>query len=542
LPISLTLFLYKLCIIKIDFIQEKIMEPFKQLNKREKFSNFCQYLFIALLPIIGLISISTYAFVYLKNDFDFVSKEIDGLQVIMQVHESVFKFQKLRGLSSIVNCGCEKKDMQVSDAIRSLKTELSQDLQELQKLIESKQSSQLQGQLLSYIKTLDPQNDPTDFKSVTALIYELLHFSSKIAYECNLKLEPELETYVMVDNVVSLLPKIIEYNGQIRAASSSIANKSLTQSQEEHIRMQISKIEEKLDALRFNYSMLSSYNVYTELEKNYQTMLDAQKEIIHIVEKELLDKQSIEIEGLNIYAMISKNINLIIELQRSNAECLKQELIKRYYFQKKLLNILFVITAFSLLFTLYVYYYFYQTNKRFIDTIEKLSITDAMTHLYNRRYFDLIIEQQLKLLSRHKESFAFMLLDIDFFKQYNDHYGHQAGDEALKKVAKCLSQSLRRESDMAFRLGGEEFGVVAVDVDETQALALANKIKELIANEQIAHEKSSVNPYLTISIGVIVVSHETPWDVNEVYRSADKALYEAKEQGRDRISLFHTVR
>jgi diguanylate cyclase (GGDEF)-like protein len=280
--------------------------------------------------------------------------------------------------------------------------------------------------------------------------------------------------------------------------------------------------------------------VYAQLAKNYQNMLDAQDEIIHIVRNRLLHKESVEIDGLNIYLLITNNIDLIIELYRSNAKYLQKELQEKYDGTKTLLNALFVVSVFSLLFILYVYYYFYQTNKRFIDTIENLSITDGMTHLYNRRYFDLIIEQQLKLLHRHKESFAFMLLDIDFFKQYNDTYGHQAGDEALKKVAECLESSLHRESDMAFRLGGEEFGVVAVDMDEHQALELAQKMRGLITSAQIPHKSSSVSPYLSVSIGVIVVSHTMAWDVNKVYRSADKALYDAKNKGRNRVSLYQT--
>jgi len=516
------------------------MQAFKQLNKREKFTNFCLYVFIAFLPIIGLISISTYAFLYLKEDFDFVSKELDGLHVITQVQESVFKFQRLRGLSSIVNCACHNTNTKISNDILKLKQEISQDLLTLTKRIGSKKSSQLQKKLLSYLEGLDPQNDSTDFKSLNETIYELLHFSSKISYECNLKLEPHLESYILAENVVSLLPNIIEYNGQIRAVSSAIENKRLTQEQKEHIRMQISKIEDHLDLLRFHYSMLSSFHVYAQLEENYQAMLDAQDEIIHIVVNEFLQNESVEIEGLNIYMLITKNIDLIIKLYRSNANHLQKELQEKYNVTKTLLNALFAVGLFSLFFILYVYYYFYQTNKSFIDTIEKLSITDGMTQLYNRRYFDLIIEQQLKLLHRHRESFAFMLLDIDFFKQYNDTYGHQAGDEALKKVAECLESSLHRESDMAFRLGGEEFGVVAVDMDEHQALELAQKIRGLITSAHIPHKSSSVSPYLSVSIGVIVVSHTMAWDVNKVYRSADKALYDAKNKGRNRVSLYQT--
>ncbi|MDY0122127.1 MAG: hypothetical protein RBR54_09310, partial [Sulfurimonas sp.] len=306
------------------------MQAFEQLNKREKFTNFCFYVFIALLPIIGLISISTYAFIYLKEDLDFVSKELDGLHVITQVQESAFKYQRLRGLSSIASCECQDSNKKIFNDIIKLKQEISQDLLTLTKRIRSKQSSTLQKELLNYLEALDPHNGPTDFESLSKTIYQLLYFSSKISYECNLKLESHLESYIMADNVVSLLPNIIEYNGQIRAVSSAIQNKRLTQEQQEHIHMQLSKLQDHLDLLRFHYSILSSFHVYAQLEKNYQNMLDAQDEIIHIVRNRLLHKESVEINGLNIYLLITNNIDLIIELYRSNAKYLQKELQEKY--------------------------------------------------------------------------------------------------------------------------------------------------------------------------------------------------------------------
>ena len=517
------------------------MHSFKQINQKEKFSSFCQYIFIAMLPIIGIVFLSIYAFLYIKEDYDFVSKELAGLEIITQLQESVFKIQRLRGLSSIASCDCNNTNVKIAQDIEELKNEIAKDIVLLQGLIQSKQSFALQEKLLAYVSSIEIHNDPTTFQALTNRIHDFLYFATKIAYECNLKFEPYLDSYVMVDNVTSLLPKIIEYNGQIRASSSAIQNKRLLATQKEDIKVQLHKIEEQLELLRFNYSMLEPYDVYKELEESYQKMLDAQNEIISIVHQELLEQENIELEGLNIYEIITNNIDRIINLQRMNVAYLHQELLAKYHYKKSLINTLVLVSAFSLLFILYVYYYFYQTNKKYIYTIEKLSITDGMTQLYNRRYFDLIIEQQLKLLHRHKEKFIFMLLDIDFFKQYNDTYGHQAGDEALKKVAACLQSALHRESDMAFRLGGEEFGVLGVAMDEAQALELAQKIRSLIASEQIEHKTSSVSEYLSLSIGVVAVSSKDAWDVNSVYRSADKALYEAKEKGRNRVALFQAT-
>ena len=491
-----------------------------------------------MLPVVGFVFLSVYAFLYIKGDFDFISKELDGLQIITQLHEGVFEIQKLRGLSSIASCKSSNSSEKIAQDIKNVQEKIEQNFAQLQVLLQSKPQSQLQEQILEFIVDLDFKNGSKDFKTLSQIIYELLHFANKVSYACNLRLEPHLDSYVMVDNTVSVLPKVIEYNGQIRASSSAIQNKRLSAGQKDHIKVQMHKIQEQLDLLYFNYSLLVPYEIYQELKQSYEAMINAQSQIIRIVSDQLLVKEKIELEGLNIYEMISKNIDLIIQLQRENVSYLQKELAQRGVYRKALLQILFFVSIFSLFFILYVYYYFYQTNKKYIDTIEKLSITDGMTQLYNRRYFDLIIDQQIKLLHRQKQNFAFMLLDIDFFKQYNDTYGHQAGDEALKKVAECLRRALRRESDMAFRLGGEEFGVVAVDMDQKQVMRLAQKIKKLLAAEKIEHKGSSVSPYLSFSVGVLMVCSKDSWDVNRVYRSADEALYRAKEGGRNKIVFF----
>lgn len=167
--------------------------------------------------------------------------------------------------------------------------------------------------------------------------------------------------------------------------------------------------------------------------------------------------------------------------------------------------------------------------------IEKISITDGLTKLYNRRYFDQMFKQQLSLASRVSRKLVFCLLDIDHFKQYNDTYGHQMGDEALKKVASALKLSLKRETDMVFRLGGEEFGALFFVQKDLDAISTARKVREKIENLKLEHKKNSASPYVTVSMGLYLYKGGRDIKPEHIYKLCDDLLYKAKKKGRNQI-------
>ena len=169
--------------------------------------------------------------------------------------------------------------------------------------------------------------------------------------------------------------------------------------------------------------------------------------------------------------------------------------------------------------------------------LENASYTDSLTNLHNRRYFNFMYEKELKRAKRNKNYITFMMLDIDFFKQYNDTYGHVEGDFALKSVAKVLQDKLRRPSDYVFRLGGEEFGVLLSETDESHSARLAREICDAVRAREIKHAGSKVHKYLTISIGVVCVIADDKIDENVLISRADEMLYRAKESGRDRYII-----
>jgi len=173
--------------------------------------------------------------------------------------------------------------------------------------------------------------------------------------------------------------------------------------------------------------------------------------------------------------------------------------------------------------------------------LENASYTDSLTNLHNRRYFNFIYDRETKRAKRNKTYITFMMLDIDYFKQYNDTYGHVAGDKALKNVAKVLKETLKRPSDYVFRLGGEEFGILLCDTDETNSANLAREICDAVRAKKIKHEASKVNQFLTISIGVVCCIADDALDEDVLITRADEMLYEAKESGRDRYIITSNV-
>jgi len=170
--------------------------------------------------------------------------------------------------------------------------------------------------------------------------------------------------------------------------------------------------------------------------------------------------------------------------------------------------------------------------------IAELSITDELTKLNNRRHFNTVFTNELKKAIRHNQFFTLMILDVDYFKQFNDTYGHFEGDKALVDVSNALRDTLKRPGDYIFRLGGEEFAVIITGINELGVIKLANNIRKSISKLNIKHENSDISDLLTISIGIKIFDpNNDKLDFDTIYKCADEALYEAKQKGRDSIVL-----
>lgn len=170
------------------------------------------------------------------------------------------------------------------------------------------------------------------------------------------------------------------------------------------------------------------------------------------------------------------------------------------------------------------------------NKLAALSITDGLTGIANRRYFDEVLANEWERAKRSGQPLAIALLDVDLFKNYNDHYGHQAGDDCLRIVANAFSANTRRASDLVARYGGEEFAFIWLDVDQSSALGIANAICTTLHDQRHPHELSPFG-VVTASIGVAVSFPRDGGTPETLVKKADEALYEAKKRGRNQAVL-----
>lgn len=167
--------------------------------------------------------------------------------------------------------------------------------------------------------------------------------------------------------------------------------------------------------------------------------------------------------------------------------------------------------------------------------LAKLSQTDSLTGIFNRSVFDSNIRTEWDRCKRHFIPLSLIMIDIDFFKAYNDNYGHQAGDDCLRQIAGELSDCARRSDDTTARYGGEEFAVILPYMGEEGSLKVAEQMRRKVEELKIPHEYSPISKYVTISLGVCTVIPSGKPSVEEFIRGADRALYEAKKGNRNNV-------
>jgi len=171
------------------------------------------------------------------------------------------------------------------------------------------------------------------------------------------------------------------------------------------------------------------------------------------------------------------------------------------------------------------------------DKAERLARTDGLTGLANRQYMDWFLDQEWRRATRAGEAVSVLLLDIDFFKPFNDHYGHQAGDECLRRIGAALQGELKRVGDLVARYGGEELLVVLGQSGVEEARANAARVLEAVRRLGIPHEHSGASSVVTASLGAATMVPRRGTGPAAIIQAADEALYRAKREGRDRFCM-----
>jgi diguanylate cyclase (GGDEF)-like protein len=179
-----------------------------------------------------------------------------------------------------------------------------------------------------------------------------------------------------------------------------------------------------------------------------------------------------------------------------------------------------------------LYQYVQSANRE----LRQLANLDGLTQIANRRRFDEYLNAEWKRLKREQAPLSLILLDVDFFKRYNDAYGHLAGDDCLRQVAGAIKSVVRRPADLAVRYGGEEFAVILPNTDIQGAVCVAEAIRQAVSNLAIPHSQSKVCGYVTVSLGVAGTVANLELSPQHLINAADAALYAAKKEGRDRVA------
>lgn len=167
--------------------------------------------------------------------------------------------------------------------------------------------------------------------------------------------------------------------------------------------------------------------------------------------------------------------------------------------------------------------------------LDQLAYLDGLTEIPNRRRFEEVFHNECLRALRSRCFLSVGMVDVDFFKQYNDHYGHAMGDRALQAIAKILQRSVKRPADLAARYGGEEFVIVIPDTDSRSAMHVAERIRSSVAEIQIPHHYSPIADHITISIGIATVRLNSITKPEVILDTADRNLYQAKQSGRNKV-------
>lgn len=169
------------------------------------------------------------------------------------------------------------------------------------------------------------------------------------------------------------------------------------------------------------------------------------------------------------------------------------------------------------------------------ELLRRMVFVDGLTGVFNRRYFEHYLSSEWLRANRNNTSISLLLVDVDHFKRFNDHYGHLAGDDCLRKVAGALKRGLKRPADVAVRYGGEEFACLLPETDLAGAIKVGQHLEQQIRSLAIEHMASDTAPVVTISMGVAVRTGLSPATFDELIAQADEQLYRAKKEGRGRV-------
>ena len=281
--------------------------------------------------------------------------------------------------------------------------------------------------------------------------------------------------------------------------------------------------------------ILQEWNYYYQAFKNKD-----ERVVVDTINAEIIN--SFSEKRIEVLKNILNRVDFLIQYETQIAFKERKKFLEDYENMKSYL--FYSILTILLLSFIVIAYIILQVIKKdkqltILNTKYKMdSITDSMTKLHNRKYFDNIFDNMPFIANANNWRCAFIMVDIDYFKQYNDTYGHDMGDVALKKVASTLKEYFDKKYEFVFRLGGEEFGVILFDINEDSLENCLKDINYKILELEIEHKNSKILDIVSISMGAIIYEPHTYISANKLYKLADECLYKSKENGRNQYHIY----
>ncbi|MDH3974921.1 MAG: GGDEF domain-containing protein [Deltaproteobacteria bacterium] len=502
-----------------------------------------RYLAATIIPLALFYSSILLLINNINTQYEFTQKEIKGVSVISQLHNSIIGLQKIRGLSGITLDDTDD----IIDEVKTLQYEFNDSLNRIT-FDDNFQNIVFSGELHSVKNRIDnlfranSLNTSSDdlFLEYTNSIARLKQIIKIAADRSNLTLDPELESYYMMSLITVQFPEIIELLGRVRGKGSSlIAGTNKRDEETGRLLGHLAVLKVGLENMKNTTKIV--YAASPELEKRLQKMIIKAEEKANLFisyTNEAIYGTS-RLSPLEYFNKGTEAITAYLAPHREIGRMLTGHLLERADRLRLLRNLSFTGTLIAAILIIYFAFSFYKYNKAIFNKIQHMSITDMLTGLYNRRYMHMIINKEINRVHREKKSFSLAILDVDYFKPFNDNHGHLEGDTALIEVAAALKENLKRAGDFLFRIGGEEFCFFFSGESSKATLAIADEIRASIEKLEIRHRKSAISSFLTISIGIAHSNALSKETYSLLMQKADEALYKAKLKGRNRCEIIH---
>ncbi len=503
-------------------------------------SNLKRYLFATILPIIFL-SLSLSVLLYDQVQlYTFTKTEIEGVQMIRSLYNALTDLQKIRGYSQIIQYG-QHNDInrqlnllkkRFLDRFRRKKWLLATQIFQLRPEAEHLETKAKQLFKLTSFQAKEQHV----FNRYSELITEIIQCMQLLADHSNLILDPEIDTYYLIDVLDVQIPYLAESIGRVRGIGSGLlAKKTVTVQERELLYNYQAAIKARIESIQNAQSVI----VKTSADLNHSLHLlpETLDAVITPLFNECLlieDKNNCpQLNPEQFFQLATSAIDLLATPYQTGIVLLTSKLKTRQTKHLRQGAFIFIGTTIAILLLLFFNRSFYLYDQKLHNEMKKLSLTDQLTGLYNRRHFYTVFPRELRKSSRHGEQLYLGLLDVDNFKHYNDTYGHPQGDQALQKMAVAMQNVLQRAGDYCFRIGGEEFCFLFNAKSIDNAKQAADRLRKAVEDLAIAHKGNSPHCVLTISIGLVQVPPDPNCILEQVMSKVDKALYMAKKRGRN---------